>query len=287
MNKFKEKYFELVYPHFINDKKIPPKKFCFIISSGRTGTTFLSKYFNQFFDDVLSVHEPKVHVKSMGKKFLNKDISMIKAKKLFLSLRRDLYINKSKKNSIIIESNPTLGWLVPLLKDLFDNPKIIFVTRDPKTYVRSAFDKIPQESNPDKLFYSKEDMQSRLTPYYFKNDSIRANWENMERFEKICWFWNRFNKHIYSELKEYDNLLIVKFEDIFQNDNSNTIKKMIDFFELRENLNVDFYNSLKLFGKKINDNQNYKYNKDFKKWSEKDQNTLLEYTSEMRKVLGY
>ena len=28
----------------------------------------------------------------------------------------------------------------------------------------------------------------------------------------------------------------VKFEDVFQNDNSNTIKKMIDFFELRENL---------------------------------------------------
>lgn len=287
MNKLKIKYFELVYPYFVDVKKIPPKKFCFIISSGRTGTTFLAKYFNQFFDDVLSVHEPEVNIRSIGLKFLDEDISMMKAKKLFLSLRKDLYTNKSKQSNVIIESNPVLGYLLPLLKDLFDNPKIIFVTRDPKTYVRSAFDKIPQESKPNKLFYSKEDVQNRPTPYYFNDDSMRINWKNMGRFEKICWYWNKINKHIYSELKDYDNSLIVKFEDIFQDGNSHTVKKMIDFFELKKNLNVDFYNSLKLFSNKINDNQNYKYDKDFKKWNEKDKNILLKYTSEMKEVLEY
>lgn len=287
MKRLKREYYQNIFPYFVNVTKMPTKDYYFIVSSGRTGTTFLSKYFNQHFNHVLSVHEPQINVKTIWQRFVNKDISLKESKTLFLAYRRDLYINKGKNANIIIESNPSLSLLLPILKDLFENPKIIYITRDPKTYTRSAFDKIPQVFNPNKLFYSQEDESSRLTPNYFNSQSEKNKWRQMERIEKICWYWNKINKCIYDSLKDYDNSLIIKFEDIFQDDNSSTIKKMSDFLELEEYRNIDFKESLMLFKNKINDNQKYRLNEDFSKWNKKDQIALTQYTSEMSKILGY
>lgn len=60
--------------------------------------------------------------------------------------------------------------------------KLLHLVRDGRTYVRSAY---------QRDLYTPRDIQAAIVPK--DSDPHAAHWENMSRFERICWYWNHTN----------------------------------------------------------------------------------------------
>lgn len=87
------------------------------------------------------------------------------------------------------------------------------------------------------------DHRNRINANDFKNDKYYGKWQEMNQFEKVCWHWNFINNLLFDNLHENKNYLLVKFEDLFIHDTEKTMRKIIDFFELNNELITD-YNQL-------------------------------------------
>lgn len=287
MNKIEKSFYRYILPKFITYLEKPTLDYMFIISSGRTGTTFLAKYFSDNFSKICSVHEPKININKLGQEFYLKKRGEESTKRLLLSYRWKLYKQIwNNECNVCIESNPSLALLIPLLKKVFNKPKIVVIVRNPVTYVRSAIDKTPK-SQSDILFYSKSDELKRLRANQLRNDPCNELWETMTRFEKICWHWNITNNIIIDSLKCYDNYVLVKYEDIFNDPERKGIERIVNFFDLEERMIRPHEETLKAFQNKINSNKIYRLSENFAEWQKPMQNSLKIITSELSQKLGY
>ena len=107
--------------------------------------------------------------------------------------------------------------------DIFNNFKIVHIIRDGRDYLRSGMGRI---------WYTKEDDDPRMKATYFPNDPYYDKWNEMSRFEKICWRWQKKDGFIYDQVEEMDNAITVKFEDIFKDDNFTGVHRIIKYLDL-------------------------------------------------------
>ena len=112
---------------------------CFIISSGRTGTKFLANFFKNLSPDIDARHEPPPNILKLKWQFTSGKISLEKAITKFKKIRGSLYSNIKK--DIYIEATPQLRFLIPVIRNVFDNYKIVFIIRDGRDWLRSAMNR--------------------------------------------------------------------------------------------------------------------------------------------------
>jgi hypothetical protein len=227
------------------------KNFCFIVSTGRTGTTYLADHFNQY-SNVLSLHEPYPHLLRLGDnvaKGLNSDDFILKK----IQSSRNIIFRKYNLDtySHYIEANNRLFSLLPFLTILYNNPNFIYVIRDPRNVVRSAM---------CRDHYKDNDRSPRIQAIDFPEDPFFHLWDEMDRFEKVCWWVFKENDIIYQSLKNYDNKLIVKFEDLFDKHYSG-IKSIASFISLN-------FQEKYIKKQKINKNISYDFDS-YEDWTKK------------------
>lgn len=256
----------------------------FIVSTGRTATNFFAHFFNENFENVMSVHEPNPDLFSIGMQKYRSPSSIFGTKSLIKAARYGQYKDlKSKGKNIYIESNPNLAIIIPEIVELFPSSKFLFVTRDLPSYLLSAYSKSPDGSN-EMFFYSENDKRKRLQPCDIGDTKYEKLWKGMSREEKIAWYWATCNSIIYDNLSAIDHLHI-KYEDIFFGEKKvKELKKVIQFFNLPENNSEEFYKNALSFKRNKNPKQLLE---SFNNIEEDKKNNILAMTTAMRKKLNY
>jgi hypothetical protein len=205
----------------------------FIVSTGRTGTQFFESFFNNNFPHVLCLHEPSPDGFEVS-------IRKIREKSRPDRIIKDLRLNrvsvlpklKERQAKIYVESNPFFALLIPELRTAFPRCRFLWIVRNPKSYVVSAYNKSPVGDNK-MFFYAENDHRSRITALDFPDDPRRNDWPGFDRFQKICWYWNKCNEILGRDFGNRDDFLLVKFEDLFNRENGfQDIFKMLEFFQI-------------------------------------------------------
>ena len=218
----------------------------FIISTGRTGTKFLAKFFNEIGKSI-AVHEPNPDFLKLAINYAQKKVNKEKTKEKLDLYRRPLArkIKRSPFNTYI-ESNNRLFSLIEPLTDVFENFKIIHIVRDGRDYVRSGM---------SRDWYTPNDDELRLKSSMFPDDPYFNVWNKMNRFEKICWRWQKKDNFIYEDLKTVENSIRIKFRDIFNSKDHNGLFKIADYIGISKTETSKMIDEM--INKKVNNNKQY------------------------------
>jgi len=231
------------------------KNSVFICSTGRTGTQFFGKRISDNIEDCFSVHEPAAVWLSRPKEWREKSKifgpfrmtigqflpsnSMFKLSadraagriddqkaREYVYKQRKRYVKKVRQ-SLYVESNAHLYGVLDLLTDLFPNSKIVYVIRDPRTWIRSAL------NTPEYVLYSPIDFRffkASVRAIDFEDDPYYEKWDHMSKFEKYAWYYNKVNTFALSLMKDKENFRVFRFEDLFKSqDKVSEFKSMLDF----------------------------------------------------------
>jgi len=286
----------------------------FITSTGRTGTRFLAKSMSKMVEDCYAVHEPaNVFIKDLKKwardikrfgfyqmtvgQFLPSKsmcklsthrrrgkISDEKAKEYIKGLRKQIL--QETKESLYVESSNHLHGVIDLLEEVFPNSKVVFIIRDPRTWIRSAL------SSPVYLLYSKGDLaflEMSMRAYHFKDDPYANKWAQMGKFEKFAWYYNKLNTLVLNSMKGKKNFKLYRYEDLFISKNKEeNFKELLEFSTRFDDGFIRYYDfQPSLLNKKINSSaDNYKI-PHWKEWDKKMANTLQKHCEDLMEKFGY
>lgn len=296
-----------------NDMDELAKKHCiFITSLGRTGTNFFGDKMADMIDDCRSLHEPDVlyvdpllfqKIKEFGffRMTLGKLLSRYSVRGLniarqsgrlsddeILPYLKDMRIRTlgNTKQSVYLEANCAWSSLPDLLSMAFPNSRIVYIVRDPRSWVSSWL-------NNSGARYSLFDVRSwfkytRLTPYLINGDRYQDKWRDMTRFEKFCWFWTQENTYALARASLTDAVKIFRFEDLFneEGDYSSFIhlfKFISDFpdgFKVRWNLKPELLNV------KVNPSERKEF-PEWRKWSEEEAKILFRHCGDLMEKFNY
>lgn len=270
------KYYNSFYTWSDVDVKI-------IVSTGRTGTKFLANYFSENHSGIYSVHEPYPDLFELSMAKFRGNRSIYSFQKQFQICRYKQYKKaKITNKKIYLESNSNLAFLLPEAIELFKNPKIVFVTRDIKSYIISAYNKSPDNSNQN-FFYGENDHRKRITPHDVNDLESSRKWEGWDRLEKLAWYWSYCNDYILSNLKSYP-CYQVKFEDLFGDNKLAEMEKLSKYIGLSDN--AESHIKKESLSEKRNRNS-AKLLEDIDHISHKLKKSIETLTKDTRERLGY
>ena len=177
------------------------------MSSGRTGTQFLARYFDANFEGVAARHEPPPRIRTRivtnafaaGVRSRERVVALLKKKKQVIdSLASDLYV----------ESNPFLWGAISVLDDVFESPMVVHVIRDPREHVRSSLNHGTSTG--------LKSVANRWLPYWYpKTPQDGDDW--LERATGVWTVANQFMREAGAACSSYQAL---RYEDLFDETHS-------------------------------------------------------------------
>ncbi|QYA24028.1 hypothetical protein G3I01_00400 [Gramella sp. MT6] len=282
------------FRNFLVTRVVRRTNLILIVSSGRTGTKFFEFFFKNVFEKYPVYHEPKPDLFDLSFQKILAEVSDEGIKRAIFSYRSKLignfYSNKDLvkyaffKKPLYVESNP---FIYPVLEEFssnFRSTKYLFITRDFKTFCVSAYNKDPQGDGKND-FYGISDRRKRITAKDL-GEKLPWEWKNLNRIEKIAWYWNMSNRHLYYGLKNKDYIHL-NFEDIFNKDKNvqnEAITRLSSFFGIK----ILEPNSLStIMRTKINKSKQISKINSINDLDSKTQDRIDFLTKEMREILGY
>ena len=264
-----------------------------IASSGRTGTQFFETLFKHIDHTLLVAHEPKPDlfdssvekIRKQATKKTIQDYIVFHRGKLLLK-HYGLWSRLTGKKITYVESNPFVYPILEEYKSVFKSVNVIYIARNPKTYLISAYNKDPRFDGKNN-FYADTDKRKRLTAADF-NEMSQETWTSLSRIERIAWYWNKCNEILYEYTQRNQTTsLSLKFEDVFSEDlttKSTTLKKILNF----SGLNVTEVDSLiALFETKVNKSKQLSDASSFDDFSAKEQELIHKFIAPMSNKLQY
>ncbi len=195
----------VTYYSFVNkeDMKLwyENKNIFFIVSTGRTGTKWLSNLLNKT-RKAWVVHEPVPGEAYAHREAFEKEessfyyIKNFRQKEIFLRCRH-IFGNSFETYG---EVNGNLRRHVDALKNIIPNSRIIHLVRNGIDIVRSV---ITRDAYSDR--HPVYNCSFRPLP----QDPFYQEWGNMTRFQRICWMWMRENEYMRKRINKRAH-----FEDI-------------------------------------------------------------------------
>jgi hypothetical protein len=267
----------------------------FIVSTGRTGTHFLESFFNCNFPDALCLHEAKPDGFDIGIRKIRGKPNTEDIVNHLRSSRVGILSGLRKRNAkLYVESNPFFSLLIPELRKAFPTSRFLWIVRNPKTYVVSAYNYSPPgelqaigQKLATEFFYAKNDHRDRITALDFPNDRWSGDWRKFDRFQRICWYWNKCNEILEQEFGNQGDFLLMKFEELFSSENNyRGIRKMLEFFQINAPQGMD-KNTLDLLMKRRTNSSERIVLGSAETWTDKQKMHFDELTYPMRKQLGY
>ncbi len=173
------------------------KNVFFILGMGRSGTKLLADLLNkekksavfhepvnEDFRAVVEAHKSETLADKYIKKFRKK---------------RSYSLLKNKDIKTYGEVNSALRFHAKALKKNFPQSNLLHLVRNGKDVVRSLM---------SRGHYTKDGVGHHLLKPN-KDDPLRKKWDNLNRFEKICWLWKDANERISREIDTF-----IKIEEI-------------------------------------------------------------------------
>jgi len=165
------------------------KNIFFILAIGRSGTKFLADLLANA-EGVYVVHEPvKEDFQAYQDAFHNNEkardyIERFRKKEIYLRAR-------GKQIDTYGEVNSVLRRHCNALREAFPQANFIHLIRDGREVIRSMM---------SRKTMTLEDLNTRLI-HPKKGDSWRKQWPEMNRFERLCWYWQVENHYLRNSIR--------------------------------------------------------------------------------------
>jgi len=259
-------------------------KVVFIISTGRTGTRFLARFFRSFSPAIDSRHEPDPDFLKLGVGYARDKVSLEDAVTVIRERRLWIADSMRKNNkNIYIESNNRYFSLIPILWGIFPQAKIIHIVRDGRDVVRSTMNR-DFYTPRDGIYFRKK---LRLQATDFLKDPYCDKWSSMTQFEKCCWHWVRKDGFINQAIKGDSRAITVKFRDIFNKEsNYQGLWEIVNFMGIGIDKDIFKKQCSLAMDKKINVSKREEF-PSWQKWSQEQREQFMNIAGEYMKLYGY
>ena len=213
----------------------------FIVSTGRTGTLRLAEVLAEATESVLVLHEPPPDLFDLGEAVACGDLGFDSAARSLRRLRQPQANRLRRQGSdAYVESNNNAGYLPQVIRAVFSEPRFIHVVRDGRSTVRSLYSNVVpsrRSARHNALFMDHDDHRCRLSALDFPDDPLSGEWQELSRFERVCWYWAKKNALIREALGDADDFLVIRFEDLFDREAGFPgFWRMVEFLGLRSRL---------------------------------------------------
>lgn len=250
-----------------------------IVSTGRTGTIFLSRLFRDLYPDSASYHE-------RGNSRLIQILTNLHFSHLFPKSGLKLTWKILKGNEVEtcekkyhIDANNFLYGLASLAPELYPNLKVLHIIRDPRTYVTSQ------------LNFSRQKRTSfignYLIPFWQPNPFLVGEIPvhqsfGFTRFQKYCWIWDFKNRVIAQLENSKTPYLCVRFEDLFESP-----KPEIEFNKITEFLGLGRVKDINQRFREPANSSKPTFFPNWEDWTAKQAKQLHELCGNQMKKYGY
>jgi len=189
-------------------------RYVFITGTGRTATTYLSKYFQANVPGCLSVHEPSRKIKIYSNRFVAGRASEARMRQVLGAWRRNVDRQMSAVGAeLFFQVDPWVYGFTGLLDEVFDAPHVVHLVRHPYTYVSSHLNRIYRDAW---ISFVKR----RLIPYWLlrgdqAGDYARSQWRGLAHEQQMAWYWVKCNGFVDENAGRVSRFMRVRFEDLF------------------------------------------------------------------------
>jgi hypothetical protein len=191
-------------PEFPSAEEVLAAPCCFVLSTGRCGTAFLTEIFDR--SARLSVHHtPKPELEYVSS-LVHRQRPALEALELaVLAARFELLVAAYRSGVMYVETNNRISFFAPALARLLPNARFIHLVRHPADFVRSGM---------RRGYYADGVVQhQRLMP------RSHPEWSSWTELEKIAWEWNEINGFIegFKGTAPESRVLTIRSEALFRN----------------------------------------------------------------------
>lgn len=168
-------------PEFPTAGEILAAPYCFVLSTGRCGTAFLTELLSH--SPSLSVHHaPKPELEYLSS-LVHRDPPTPEALDMaVLAARFELFVSTYRAGGTYVETNNRISFFAPALARLLPNARFVHLVRHPADFVRSGM---------RRGYYADGVVQhQRLVP------AADTAWSSLTQLEKIAWEWSEINGFI-------------------------------------------------------------------------------------------
>ncbi len=184
-----------------------------IVSSGRTGTQFLARYFDGNFDDVVARHEPRPRrsLRLAVNAYAAGDLSRA-ALCALLQRKRRRHIDPIAA-PLYVESNPFLWGAVSVVDEVFDAPRVVHIVRDPREQVRSSLNHGTARG--------VKGLANRWLPYWSPPvNELPELAGDRDWLARASALWSVVNRRLRDEASACRHYTLLKYEDLFDESQS-------------------------------------------------------------------
>lgn len=249
--------------------------YIYVVSTGRTGTSFLSEQLNKHFPRLKLTHQQQ------GSRIINIVANLPLSNSAYLSFIAFLF-------KLFGRGYPPHSTIDPLLSMAIyklvkcgridrDNCLIVHLVRSPGTFATSFMNWKRQSF--------KRTILHHLIPFwnpvpFFHGYSFRS-WIKMSKFETFCWVWN-YKNFCYSELSNSNNYMLLRMEDLFKSETKKqTIKELALF------LGQKFDDDISLEDSNKTNKSNPKKFPPFKEWTHQQKQIMYYHCKRLMKIMKY
>lgn len=238
-------------------------KTAFIASTGRTGTTFFTTLFNECVENAWSLHEPKPAFRRRGRQMISRKHKIFE--KYYFTIPR-LKRHRIRQEEWYVEPNHHLATCYPFLRTVFPGTLIIHIVRDGRQVVTSWL-------NRYRYFH-----RQHLTPHQTGDREAEKKWNEWNPLQKLSWYWKTINNIAYENNPD----LLIRFEDIFGEDNK-AAYRILDQFD---NIRYDSGKISELLHTKINKTKTFFF-PEYDDWPSIWKQQFWEIAGEAMREYGY
>lgn len=201
-------------------------KLGFVLSTGRTGTVFLTKTLTELFPDILTVHEPGMsrYQYLLGNFCKQWPRVTPLLNSWYWSGRRSIHGDSADDKQGYIEINPFLCSFVGVLTELDQPLRIVHIVRHPYSWIPSML-----------RFKAKGWRRNIINHLPYNHPPVAMQGQN--QVERLAWRWKAYNQAIASLQHSAASYTLVRFEDLFSGDSNvatTAFRKILTTIELND-----------------------------------------------------
>lgn len=240
----------------------------FILSTGRTGTTFLNNSLENF-PDVTSCQERNFRSLRIlsNKAFITNRHSFLTEMAVKKMVIEPIQI-QAKKSDYHFEINPPLFFCLDKIIKEFPDANFIHIVRNPIDYIDSSINwtDMNRLNKLMKLYFPFWEVKPR--DFYFKDNEDKI-------FKSLIYKWKKINSLLSQISLKTDRYHLIKFEDVFL-DPEEGVKSILKISNYKNHEKVSLVNKKKL-------NKSYKK----KNISQQRLNYIYKHCGNLMKEYGY
>jgi len=248
--------------------------YIYVVSTGRTGTSFLSEQLNTHLPQLKLTHQQQ------GSRIINIVANLPLTNSVYLSFIAFLF-------KLFGRGYPPHSTIDPLLSMAIyklikygridrDNCLIVHLVRSPGTFVTSFMNWKRQSF--------KRTILHHLVPFWNPVPVFHAypflSWMRMSKFEKFCWVWN-YKNNCYFELSNH-NYMLLRMEDLFKLETTKqTVKELASF------LGQELDDAISLEDSNQTNKSNPKKFPPFQEWTDQQKQIMYDHCKKLMKIMKY